>query len=276
MIPVGAAQCRARLKRECGRGVPAVLNGRQEVRRLTLVKWNPHLLCQPWVIEVLPRSPNQGGVPILIIHAPSRVRTFRQIDKALPLPLEISVMVDGKDIAMVIKIEVLAVAQTTGKNLEPASVRVAAQDAARMRVTDTRPLFCQDIHTTIAHAPIELAVIALDNAVEVMIAVADVGGEAMGNALPAVRHPVAICIGQLPEIGNNRGVDVPVDRRDAVGYSSQNFVEAVGKKCRLVKHPIGVLVLQCVDLLAAHRQVLDVHLAVTVVVAHSLARGNLS
>ena len=51
------------------------------------------------------------------------------------------------------------------------------------------PFFSQDIHTAIAHAPIELAVIALDNAVEVMIAVANVGGEAMGNALPASPTP---------------------------------------------------------------------------------------
>ena len=184
-------------------------------------------------------------------------------------------MIYGKDISIIIKIEVLAITKAIGKNLELASVWVATQDAAGMRVANSILFFCQDIQTTISHAPIELAVIALNDAVEVMIPVANVGSEAMGNALPAVRHPVAICIGQLPKVGNNCSVDVSANRRNAVGYPSQDFIETVGKECRLVKHPIGVLVLQCVDLLAAHRQVPEVHFTITIVVTHSLASGDL-
>ena len=124
-------------------------------------------------------------------------------------------MIYGKDIAIIVKIEVLAVSEAIGKNLELASVWVATQDTAGMRVANSLPFFRQDIQTTISHAPIDLAVIALNDAVEVMIPVANVGSEAMGNALPAVRHPIVICIGQLPEVGNNRGVDVSVNRRNA-------------------------------------------------------------
>ena len=152
-------------------------------------------------------------------------------------------MIYGKDISIIVKIEVLAITKAIGKNLELASVWVATQDAAGMRVANALPFFCKDIQTTISHAPIELAVIALNDAVEVVIPVSNVGSEAMSNAFSAVCNPITIRIGQLPKVWNNCSVDVSANRRNAMGYPSQNFVETVGKECCLIKYSIGVLIL---------------------------------
>ena len=217
------------------------------------MKWKPHLFSQPRIIKIIPCSSNKSRVPILIIHAPSRIRTFRKIYETLSLSWKISIMIYGKDIAIIVKIEVLAVTKAIGKNLELTSVWVATQDAAGMRVANSLPFFCQDIQTTISHAPIELAVIALNDAVEVMIPISNMGSEAMSNVLSAVRNPITICIGQLPKVGNNCSVDVSANRRNAVGYPSQNLVETLSKEGCLIKYSIGVLILQCVDLFAAHR-----------------------
>ena len=69
-------------------------------------------------------------------------------------------MIYCKDIAIIVKIEVLAITKAIGKNLELAPVWVTTQDAAGMRVANSLAFLCQDIQTTISHAPIELAVIA--------------------------------------------------------------------------------------------------------------------
>ena len=180
MVLVGTSQGGPRLKGERRRCIPAVLNGRQDVGGLACVERNPHLLRQPRVVEILAGGPNMGGISILVIHTPARVRTLGKINQALPFPLEIRVVIHCEEIAVVVEVEILAVPQTMGEDLEFAAVRITAQDTARMRIAHPLAFLRQDVGPAIAHAPVELAIICLQNAVKVVVAVPDVGGESMG------------------------------------------------------------------------------------------------
>ena len=112
---------------------------RAEGEKAVPVKWRPSFLLATDYKDI-PCSLNESSVPIMIIHAPSSPNL--QVDiQTLSFSLEISVMIYCKDIAIIVKIEVLAVSKTSSKNLELASVWVATQYAAWMRVTNSITFF---------------------------------------------------------------------------------------------------------------------------------------
>jgi len=107
-------------------------------------------------------------------------------------------MVHCEKVAVVVEVEILAVPQTMGEHLEFAAIRIASQDTAGMRIAYPLAFLRQDVCPAIAHAPVELAVVSLQDAVEVVIPVPDVGREPMGQTLSSIRHSVTIRISQFP------------------------------------------------------------------------------
>ena len=123
----------------------------------------------------------------MVIATPARIGAFGNVDQAFFLTLKICIVIDRKQVSVVVKIEGLAVAQAAGKNFEISSIRIASQDRSGVGVSEALAFARDHISPSIAHAPVDLAVEPLHQAVQIVIAVADMVGEAVDENLLLVR-----------------------------------------------------------------------------------------
>ena len=66
-----------------------------------------------------------------------------------------------------------------------------------MWVSHAPAVLSHDVETAIAHAPVNLAVVALHDAVKVVVAIAEVRGEAVGEAGPLIGATIAVAVAAI-------------------------------------------------------------------------------
>ena len=157
-------------------------------------------------------------------------------------------MIHGEKISVIVEIEILAISQAAGEDLEPAAVRIAAQDRAGVWIGKAFAFLRDDVEPAVAHAPVELAIVTAHDAVQVVISIADVIRKSMRQQFPRLGPPVAIGIAEFPNVGQDRRIHRIADGRDAVSDAGRDAVEAFGKQSRCIEQAVFVRIIQRADL----------------------------
>ena len=103
----------------------------------------------------------------LVLHLPSRVAAFYQIDDARGVAL-VGVVIHGKRITQRVEGDFLGVAQAAVKNLEAGAVRLEAERRAFVRVIVSHALLGDEAQPAVAHAAVDPPVRAECEAIQVM------------------------------------------------------------------------------------------------------------
>ena len=210
---------------------------------------------------------------VLVVTTPATVAAFHDVDHALALAGSVRVIVHAEDVAVLVECYLLEVAKTVREDLEAAPVRLAAQDAALVRLSHVSAVFGVNVHALVADGPVDPAIRADDEPVHVMPRIGDVMTEAMGHNLAFISHAIAIRVPQTPEVRRDGHIDPAVMPEDAGGNACDLGVEAFRKDRALVGNAIAIGVFQPPDPFGVDGQILPVDGAVFVVIGEFTLRA---
>ena len=227
VLELGGEEGDARVISQPGWAIGDVGDRRDDVRRLAGERGIP----EPFLV---PGASAVRRFDELVADPPSAVAPFDHVNPA-SLVAAVGVIVAGKEVAILIKCQLLRVAEPCCEDLELGAVGIAAQHGSRIGDGQRAALAGLHVESAVADAEIEPAVGPEPQAVQVVTQKADM------NAIPFVQEralvgpTVAIGIAELPEPGNTGEPDVILARQHPGADAGGRVVEAVGEdrgQCR--------------------------------------------
>ena len=242
---------------EAGGAVRVIQVRGGDVGRLELTGSFPDVFCHPGVVC-------RGT--ILVVVPPAGIRSFGNVEKSLAFAFAVGVVIDGKEVPILIEGDFLGVAEASRKNFETTSVRVAAEDGAFVRGEEIFPFLGGDVDPLVADGPIDAPVGAEDESVHVVTGVGDVDAESVCQDLTFVGLAVAGGVTQFPYIRSDGGIDVTAPCEGAGGDAGDLCVEVLREDAGGIVFPVAVFIGDADDFLGDGGEILAVDLAVLVVV----------
>ena len=153
-----------------------------------------------------------------------------------------------------------------GKDLKPGAIRLAAHDAAFMRIIPVPPFPARHVHALVTDAPVDAAIRAETRAVQIMAGIGDMHAEAMRHDLTHISHAIIVRVFEPPEIRGDGGINPAVVIQNASRDSGDLGVKALCKNGHLIRRAVAVRVAELVDALAVNREVFPVDGAILVLI----------
>ena len=209
---------------------------------------HPHVLLHPAAL---------GGL-VLVLIAPTAVRAFEQVHQALALLRLIAVIIDADHVAEGVEGDLLGIADTVGEDFEAASVRLATQYAAFMRIGEATAFLADDVRSFVADRPIDATIRAEPQPMHVVAGISDVSAEASRDDFLQVRHAVAVGVLETPDVRNRGQVDPAIEIEHAGGDAGDRRVEAFGEDGDLVGDAVAVGIRELIDAFLMEGEILPV------------------
>ena len=225
-----------------GRTARDVGDGRDNVGRLAVKLRIPKFLR-------VERSARVRSLHELITDAPAIVAALHHVNPA-GLVAAVRIVVAGKQIAVLIENEVLRIAQAEREHFEIGAVRIAAEDAAGIGLTDVPAIRDLHVRAPVTDAEIDFPIRTEMRAVEVMADETDAHAEAVVERLAEIGDAIAVGVAQEPEVRNVRIPDVAFAREHAGANAIERRVETVGEDGRVVCLAVAVPVFEQTDAFA--------------------------
>src|SRR5213594_3633940 len=183
MTPVLVWEAGPGIEAQPRRTVGDIRDRGNDVGGLPFERWIPESLGAPWTARI-------GAFEKLVADAPAAVAAFDQVDPAR-LVAAVGIVVAGEQISILIERQGLRIAQAEGEHLQLRPVRIAAKNAAAVRIGDDAT-FGLYRRGAITDAEVEFAVGAEPQSMQVVSDEADAHTEPVVDRFSKVGNAVTV------------------------------------------------------------------------------------
>ena len=165
-------------------------------------------------------------------HAPTGVAVFDEVEDAFAVALVV-VVVDGEEVAEIIEDDLLRIAEVDVEFFEFRAVGIASEDSAAVGAGEGFAILI-DVVTAVADGPIEFAVGAEGEAVQVVSGETHAHAEAVDESFHFFGFSVAIDVLEAVDAGDHGEVNGAVFFNEAAGGACEGFVKVTTENGGLV------------------------------------------
>jgi len=245
----------AGIEGEAGRAVVIQTDGWGDVGRLSFMPWNAEILIHPRI---------ESSTAILPVGTPAGIHVLDDVDEAFFFAGSVGVVVDSEHVAVLVKGDLLHIAESTGIDFKIRAVGVATENGTLVGVLEVAPLLRAGSYSLIADRPVDATIGAHREAMHVVAGVGEMDSEAIGNGFSLIGFAIVIGVAKLPDIGHDGGVNITIVVKDSGGDPSNFIGEFFGVDRGLIGKAIAVGVFDEMDAFGEKFKVSEVVFSVRV------------
>jgi len=266
LLPVGSTSMKkvilpflseggAGVESESSRSVVIETDRWGDVGRLSFVPWDTQVFIHPWI---------ERSITILPVRTPTSIHVLDNVDEAFFFAGSVGVVIDSEHVAVLVKGDFLHITESTGIDFKVGAIGVTAKNGTLVGVLEMEPFLGGGPYALIADRPVDTAIGAHREAMHIMAGVGEVDSEAVGNGFSLIGFAIVIGVTKLPDIGNDRGVDMTIVVKDSGGDPSNFIGEAFGVDRGLIGKAIAVGIFDKMDAFGEKFKVSEVVFSVRV------------
>ena len=183
---------------------------------------------------------------ILIAAIPAGVGPLDHVNDA-GLVAHVGIVIDGEGRPVLVKGDFLGIPETGVDDLEPAAIRLHAEDGTGVLVVEVASFRGIEVVAPVADGEVEASVGSEGEAIEIVAAEAYADAIAFLKGLAGVCFEVSVGVLEHPDVGDAGQVDLAIGGEDAGGGAIERVIETVGKELGVVHPAIAIPVFENAD-----------------------------